>query len=69
MTPNPIHRSHHPAAPLTEATEWPYDLRTWIGYMLQANGVSVETRIWLINERGKASSDVWNAARKARAMK
>lgn len=66
---NEIHRPYHPAAPLSEATEPLYRECVAASELLRSPGLDLETHLWLIAERGRLSSAIWNAARKARAMK
>lgn len=67
MTPNPIHRTHHPAAPLTDATEPLYRECVAASELLRSPGLDVAARIYLVSIKGDMTAKIWNAARKARA--
>lgn len=63
---NPIHRSHHPAAPLSPVTQRLYDECNAASELLKTPGLDLETHMWLIEQRGKLTNDIWSAARRER---
>lgn len=67
MNENAIIRDAHPAAPRTSETAALYDTAMWINQELQ-HVTDESTRIYLINQRGELTGQIWRIVRKAKAQ-
>lgn len=62
-----IVRDSHPAAPRTIDTAPLYDVGLWINRELP-QVADVDLRAYLINERGRATQQIWSEARRTKAL-